>query len=218
MDHVPRICVLHRPAAHNRSNPKVARIADGTRRYQARPDGCKGVKAFSATPLTPAHFQLPVACADVVSAGVAGHIIESVFAGNVFAFLADNDDKLTLVIDLTAFCAHGEADGLPGVVDGVRAFREYDRIFSNPHADFIRVAAVILANTPDHGRDYRSEDSVDFCRFLRNLVRIEQIALDTQVGIALLLRGVMNLSRRVFIADDFHAGLKALNLSKNGSF
>ena len=100
----------------------------------------------------------------------------------------------------------------------IGALGKDNRIFRDAHSDFIGMAAIVLTDAPNHHQDNKSEDPLDLCKLLHHLESIIQIAFDTHVRIALLLGSVINLSRRIFVAEDSHVPLKALNLSKNATF
>ena len=217
MDHVAGIGVLHGLAVNDRLNVKLSGIADGIGRCKARTDGRKGVKTLAPAPLAAAHFQLPIARADIVSAGVACDVVEGSFAGNVFTFLPDDGNQLALVIDLSALCTHGNANRLAGILNCVGTFCEYHRIFGDSHADFIGMAAIILADAPDHRGGHGRQDSANLRGVAGHTKTIERITFDTQMG-APLLGGEVNLSRWIFVADDSHACLKPLHLSKSDPF
>ena len=70
---------------------------------EARAERREGIEKFAATPLAAAAFYLPIAGADIVGAGVAKDIFQSVGAADILAFFADDNGEFTFVIDLVTF-------------------------------------------------------------------------------------------------------------------
>src|ERR1700756_4930644 len=96
--HVARVAVLHHAAVYRGLDAEPARIRNLVRSYKARTDGGECIEAFSTAPLAAALFQLPVAGANVVAAGVAGDVVERLLPAYVFADFADDDDEFALII------------------------------------------------------------------------------------------------------------------------
>jgi len=63
------------------------------------------------------------------------------------------------------------------------------------------VAAIVLADAPNHDGHNRCENLCDFRRFLGNAIFAEGIAFHSQARAAGLFRGILNSSRVIEISD-----------------
>src|SRR5690606_34519995 len=123
-----------------------------------RAEGGERVERLAAAPLAAALLDLPVARADVVGARVAEHVFERVFRADVLAAASDDDREFALVVDLVAGEYTGNLDGRAGREDGVRALGKDHGPLGNLGAGLLRVAPVVEADAPDHGRVDRAQE------------------------------------------------------------
>ncbi len=94
--------VLHHLAVEPQLDLEVPRLRDFIGGDQRRPDGGKGIEGLAQEPLTARFTKLPITSRHVVTADVAGNMIESPLDRDMTAAKPDHDDQFGLVIDLVA--------------------------------------------------------------------------------------------------------------------
>ena len=96
---------------------------------QVGTDWAESIEGLSATPLTSAGVFLPVARADIISAGVACDIVERFRGGNVFTITSDDDGEFAFIVDAIAPKVTWEKDGIFWILEGGDTFDEKNGIF-----------------------------------------------------------------------------------------
>jgi len=99
-NHVGGIGILHDTAIEDRPDGKTIRIRDFIPGDQAGAKGTEGIEALAPGPLLFLLFDLPVACAHIVGAGIPQDILKGLLSADVFGFAPNDHGQLRLIIDL----------------------------------------------------------------------------------------------------------------------
>ena len=113
---------------------------------------------------------------------------------HVFTNLANDDDEFAFVVQLCGSRPIGNRNGRAGILQSVWAFGEYNGIVARTHANFVCVAAIVLSDAPNHGRNDGSENPGDVGWFLHDASFPEGVAFDPHVRASSLLGGMLNFS------------------------
>ena len=103
-------------------------IGDFVGRDETGTEGAESIEGLSATPLPTAGVFLPIAGADVVSAGVACDKVERFRGGNVFTITSDDNGEFAFVVDAITPKVTWEKDGIFWILKRGDAFKEENRM------------------------------------------------------------------------------------------
>ena len=115
--------------------------------FDPRTDRGRGVEPFGSGPLQVGFLQ--VAQGDVVGDGVAEHVLQSVFAADLFGHARNDDGQFGFVGHFFGY--RGQADGFIRSDDGGVGDEEELRAGGNFVAEFPCVVGVVAADGDDFG-------------------------------------------------------------------
>ena len=147
---------------------------------------------------------MPIAGRDIVAAGIAEHVVESVFLGHVFARLADDHRQLAFVIDLRALELRRQDDRVAGVLHGSRVFHEQHGVLRNRVLPFFRMPFVVEADAKEGRRLNRREELFDIRLAVAHRELAVDIAVDFEGRAVGLLRTGVGGATGVEVTDDAH--------------
>lgn len=158
------------------------RVLDEARADDSRAVGGPAVKALAERPLAAAVLDLPVAVGDVVADGVAHDVVEGVGLRHLGAALADDDDKLALVVQAGALLGDGgHGDGVAVGAQGGDGLVEEDGELGLGHARLLGVEGVVEPQAAQGarvgGRQGR-EQQADVDDLVSDIVGAEDVAVD----------------------------------------
>ena len=107
------------------------------------------VERLPTAPLAAAAVLLPIACGDIVCAGVAEHIVERVAAGDVLRVAPDDDGEFAFVVHFIAAQYTRQQDRLLRVLHGGGRFHKEHGVFWDVGFRFLGMAAVVQPDAKD---------------------------------------------------------------------
>ena len=126
-----------------RANSQASGIRNLILGDEAWAQGCECIKGFSTTPLRATPFDLPIASADIVGAGVAKDMVQGILFPDIFSSFAKNHRQLALIIYFVATQAAGKDDGVIGVLDRGTRFYKENRMGGQGDMTFLSVLSII---------------------------------------------------------------------------
>ncbi len=154
--------VLHGAAVDAEADSQVANVTGFVGGNELGPERREGVERFAQQPLAAGLSLLPVAGRDIVAAGVARDVIESLIDRDVAAAASDDGDQLGFVID---FVAEPRQDDRVAVGrDRGGEFAENYRLGRRLLAGFARVVGVVEPDANHFLRRREPAPTTSVCR------------------------------------------------------
>ena len=186
-----------------RANSQASGIRNLILGDEAWAQGCECIKGFSTTPLRATPFDLPIASADIVGAGVAQHMIEGIFFADIVAGFSDHHGQFAFVVDGITIQLAWQDDRVARVLQGARILEEQHRIFGDSLFAFLGVLAVIEADAEDIAGLERGEEFFDLEGFVGVGLLAEQIPFEAGDPAVEVLFAPMNIATR-FEPNNLH--------------
>lgn len=187
-----------------RADGKTVRIGNGLRGYEGGAHWGESIEGLAPAELAATELFLPVAGANVVSAGVAEHMVERIGAGGIPAAPSDHDDEFSLVVDFAAGQMGGNRDGVARVLEGGGGFHKKNGMRGKRTAALLGVFAIVQTDAKDGGRDDGGQKLANQCGLRRRVECAENIPGDLANFPARMLCSVMGDAGGIEVTDDSH--------------